>query len=119
MSKFIGNELETRIDPNLEGEQKIHVLVTHDETTFQSNDGQKSGWRPKNEQPLRKKGQGRTIHVSDFLTDTIGRLKINEEEIDNTIPSEARVIIHPGKNFDGWWNVDQLIDQVFYYNNIK
>ena len=92
MPKFIGNELETRIDPNLEGEQKIHVLVTHDETTFQSNDGQKSGWRPKNEQPLRKKGQGRTIHVSDFLTDTIGRLKINEEEIDDTIPSEVRVI---------------------------
>ena len=61
--------------------------------------------------------EGRTIHVSDFLTDTIGRLKINEEEVDDTIPSEACVIINPEKNFDGWWNVDQLIDQVFYYNN--
>ena len=43
MPKFIGDEFEIRIDPNLEDKQKIHVLVTHDETTFQSNDGQKSG----------------------------------------------------------------------------
>ena len=30
------------------------------------------------------------MHVSDFLTDTIGRLKINEEEIDDTIPNFDR-----------------------------
>ena len=39
MLKFTGNELEIRIDPELEGEQQIHVLIIHDETTFQSNDG--------------------------------------------------------------------------------
>ncbi|CAG8546833.1 8414_t:CDS:2 [Funneliformis caledonium] len=77
MLKFTGNELEIRIDPELES------------------------WRSKNEQPLRKKGQERTIHVSDFLTDTIGRLKLNEEEIDSTISNEACVIINPEKNFDG------------------
>jgi hypothetical protein len=116
MPKFVGDELEIRIDPELEDGQQIHILVTHDETTFQSNDGQKSGWRSKNEQPLHKKGQGRTIHVSDFLTDTIGRLKLNEEEInDDKIPNEARVIINPGKNFDGWWNIEQLLDQVFLF----
>ena len=27
-------------------------------------------------------------------------------------PHDARVIIHPGKNADGWWNLEQLIDQV-------
>ena len=112
MPKFIGDELEIRIDPELESGQKQHILVTHDETTFQSNDGQKSGWRPKNEQPLRKKGQGRSIHVSDFLIETIGRLKLNENNVDETIPHEARVTINPGKNFDGWWNVDHLIHQV-------
>ncbi|CAG8717078.1 8903_t:CDS:2, partial [Funneliformis caledonium] len=55
--------------------------------------------------------QERTIHISDFLTDTIGRLKINEEEIDNTIPSKAYIKINSRKNFDRWWNIDQLIDQ--------
>ncbi|PKK55891.1 hypothetical protein RhiirC2_872144 [Rhizophagus irregularis] len=110
--KFIGEECETQINPELMDGERLHIFVTHDETTFQSNDGQKSGWRPKNEQPLRKKGQDRSIHVSDFLTDTIGRLKLNEDDIDDTIPHEARVIINPGKNFDGWWNIDQLIDQI-------
>ena len=112
MPKFVGEECETQINPELMNGERLHILVTHDETTFQSNDGQKSGWRPKNEQPLRKKGQGRSIHVSDFLTDTIGRLKLNENDLDDTIPHEARVIINPGKNFDGWWDIDQLINQV-------
>src|ERR1044071_9221248 len=100
MPKFIGEECETQIDPELKDRDRLHILVTHDETTFQSNDGFRSGWRPKNEQPLRKKGQGRSIHVSDFLTETIGRLKLNEDDIDGIIPNEARVIINPGKNFD-------------------
>ena len=75
MPEFIGDDLEITLDPKLEDGQCIHVFVTHDETTFQSNDGKKSGWKPKNEQPLWKKGQGRTIHVSDFLTNTIGRME--------------------------------------------
>jgi len=39
MPKFIDDELKIRIDPELESKQKLHILVTHDETTFQSNDG--------------------------------------------------------------------------------
>ncbi|CAG8562402.1 5818_t:CDS:2 [Funneliformis caledonium] len=86
MPKLTGDKLEIRIDPELEGEQQVHVLVTYNKTTFQSNDRQKSG---------------RTIHVSDFLTDTIGRLKLDKKEIDDTIPNEARIMINSGKNFDG------------------
>ncbi|GES72956.1 hypothetical protein RCL_jg15606.t1 [Rhizophagus clarus] len=112
MPKFIGEKCEIQVNPELKNGERLHILVTHDETTFQSNDGQKSGWRPKNEQPLRKKRQGRSIHVSDFLTDTIGRLKLSSDVVDDGIPHEARVIINPGKNFDGWWNIDQLIDQI-------
>ena len=55
MPKFIGEECETQIDPKLKDGDCLHILVTHDETTFQSNDGLRSGWRPKNEQPLHKK----------------------------------------------------------------
>ena len=40
---------------------------------------------------------------------------MSENEIDDTIPNEAHVIINPGKNFDGWWNIDQLIEQVFLH----
>ena len=115
MPKFTGDDLEIQINPELEEDEKIHVLVTQDETTFQSNDDEKTGWRPRNEQPLRKKGQGGTMHVSDFLTETIGRLKLSDEqklEVEENFPHDAQVIICPGKNADGWWNLEQLIDQV-------
>ncbi|CAJ0851620.1 10854_t:CDS:2, partial [Entrophospora sp. SA101] len=49
--------------------------------------GLKSGWMPEGEQPLRKKGQGRSIHVYEF---------------GESVPHEARVMMNPGKNFDGW-----------------
>ncbi|GES92520.1 hypothetical protein RCL_jg28850.t1 [Rhizophagus clarus] len=81
MLSFEGNDLERQIDLILNNNEKLHILVTHDKTTFQSNDGLKSGWMPDGEQPLRKKGQGRSIHISDFLTDTIGRLKLNDNQI--------------------------------------
>jgi len=64
---------------------------------------------------LRKKGQERVIHISDFICETIGRLQLNEEqklsEVGNRIPHEARVIMNPGKNNDGWWTVEKLVEQ--------
>ena len=128
MPRFEGENMDIRIDPVLNVEEKLHVFVTHDETLFYANDGRKSGWSPDSEQPLRKKGQGRMIHVSEFLCETIGRLKLNEEQIklvDDYFPHEARVIIHPGKNCDGYWNIEQLVKQVIIvfilkiYNNNK
>ena len=117
MPTFDGENLEIQTNPELSNDQHLHVLVTHDETTFHSNDGRQSGWAPNGGQPLRKKGKGRAIHVSDFLCETIGRLQLNEEQKSNNlsaIPHEARVIMHPGINNDGWWNVDLLVKQVFF-----
>src|SRR5438128_4161038 len=115
MPVFTGNQLEIRTDPELNEFEHLHILVTHDESTFDSNDGRREGWHPRNEQPLRKKSRGRSIHVSEFLTETIGRLKLSNEQIEafgNSIPHEACVIMYPGKNQDGWWNLQQLIAQV-------
>ena len=119
MPQFEGDELNIQINPSLNEMEKLHIFVTHDETLFYTNDGRKSGWDPDTEQPLRKKGQGQAIHVSDFLCETIGRLKLNEEQIktvNESFPYEARVMINPEKNHDGYWNVEQLIKQVC--NNI-
>ena len=41
------------------------ILATHDESTFVAHNGLKRLWLPDGEQALRKKGQGRFIHVSD------------------------------------------------------
>jgi len=112
MSQFEGDNLEIQINPSLKENEKEHVFVTHDETIFYANDGRKSGWAPNNEQPLRKKGQGLSIYISDFLCETIGRLRLHNEQNNLNILHEARVIIHPGKNRDGYWNIEQLIKQV-------
>ena len=80
MPNFDGNEMEIQINSDLQPGEQIHILVTHDETTFHSNDGRNSGWAPNNEQPLWKKGQRRAIHISDFICETIGRLQSNEEQ---------------------------------------
>ncbi|RPA97965.1 hypothetical protein L873DRAFT_1836176 [Choiromyces venosus 120613-1] len=49
------------------------VFVTHDESTFNSNEGRRRIWIHEDQAPLRKKGRGQGLHVSDFLT-PVGRL---------------------------------------------
>jgi hypothetical protein len=115
MPFFEGEDMEVCIHSELSSGESLHIFVTHDESLFHANDGRKSGWCPESEQPLHKKGQGRAIHVSEFLCETFGRLKLTAEQceaVDNDVPTEARVIIHPGKNHDGYWNIEQLVKQV-------
>ncbi|RIA79587.1 hypothetical protein C1645_840337 [Glomus cerebriforme] len=78
---------------------------------FSGDDLEEVTWPDK--QPLRKKGNGRAIHVSEFLTDVCGRLALpNEMQVSNDFSREACVIMHPGKNNDGWWKADDLVNQV-------
>ncbi|CAJ0745412.1 1357_t:CDS:2 [Entrophospora sp. SA101] len=74
MPIFEGEEMENIIWPALDLYEKIHILVTHDESTFYANDGIKKFWGPQGEQPLRPKSQGASLHISEFLCETIGRL---------------------------------------------
>ena len=115
MPLFEGEDMDIRIDPDLSCGESLHVLVTHDESLFHANDGRRSGWGPEQEQPMRKKGQGRAIHVSEFLCEALGRLKLRDEQcavVGNDFPTESQAIIHPGTNHDGFWNVEQLVKQV-------
>ncbi|CAJ0750743.1 4223_t:CDS:2 [Entrophospora sp. SA101] len=78
MPIFEGEEMENIIWPALDLYEKIHILVTHDESTFYANDGIKKFWGPQGEQPLRPKSQGASLHISEFLCETIGRLCLEE-----------------------------------------
>src|SRR3954447_5797090 len=64
--------------------------------------------------PLRKKGNGRSIMVSKFLTEAYGRLCLSDEQVFNhrNIPKEARVYLQPEKNQEGYWTSEHLINQV-------
>jgi hypothetical protein len=62
------------------------------------------------EQPLRKKGRGRLIHVSDFINPETGRLVVRDA--DGNITRDARKIIYPGSDGDPWWDTKQLLTQI-------
>jgi len=92
-----------------------HILVTHDESIFHANDDLRQGWAPGNEQPLRKKGRGRGLMISEFLLDTVGRLAIPKEKyssMETSLPQEACEVFEYGKNNDGYWKGEHLVKQV-------
>jgi hypothetical protein len=71
--------------------------------------------------PLRKKGQGHAIHVSDFIVEQTGRLTLSatQREENSHLPdgerlqyADAQEIMYPGKNHDGFWTNDKLVEQV-------
>jgi len=78
-------------------------------------------WLARDQQPIKMKGNGRAIHVSDFICKTIGRLKLTDAQIqvqlglspDRRLETfEARKITYPGKGHDSWWDLPQLIQQL-------
>ena len=92
-----------------------------DESVFHTNKYRQCAWLMHSQQPIQKKGGGRAIHVSDFICETIRQIKLCEEQIQDQLmlppelhlPAfEAWKIIYPGKAFDPWWDLKQLIKQV-------
>lgn len=115
MQTYTGDEMETEVPPSrLEVWDDRHVLITHDECIFYSNDAQGSMWLEEGESIIRKKGQGGSIMVSNFLCECHGQLQITADrakELKLETP-EARVIIKPGKNADGWWTSNDMVKQL-------
>ncbi|CAG8706942.1 17055_t:CDS:2, partial [Dentiscutata heterogama] len=66
MVVFSGENMEKETRPDFDN---IIILVTHDECIFSAYNRRHWPWLPKGEQPLRKKGQGWSVHISEFLTD--------------------------------------------------
>lgn len=69
------------IEPTLLPGERKHVPVHHDESIFRSNELQQRVWTKEGKMPLQKKGQGKAIHVSDFITEETGRLSLSEEQV--------------------------------------
>eukprot|EP00474_Spongospora_subterranea_P004962 CRZ05420.1 hypothetical protein [Spongospora subterranea] len=74
MFTYVGDNLEISMQPELQDAEKPVVLVAHDESCFSSFEGKQTIWMEKDRQPLRPKGQGKSIMVSEFLCECHGRL---------------------------------------------
>ena len=53
---------------DLQSDKKPVVLVTHDESTFNANDGKRCLWLKNGKQPLHSKEKEKGIMISAFLT---------------------------------------------------
>lgn len=104
-----------------DGEQPL-VLVTHDESTFNANDGKRHIWMEKGKTPLRPKGRGKGIMVSEFLTPG-GRLHVPDSISDVELLQDSgwpldengkprrycTEFLEYGK--DNYWDGDKMTDQ--------
>lgn len=113
-AKFVGDEMDTVIEPELADSERKLILVTHDESCFSSNEGRRTIWIGEDGNILRPKGEGRSIMVSAFLCECHGLLELSPKVAAQhpNVPKESFVIIKPGKNGDGYWKNADLVNQV-------
>jgi hypothetical protein len=71
MSKY-DDIMLAHIPPMLQPHEKEHVLIIQDETIFHTNKYHRHVWLTGDQQPIKRKGNRRAIHVSDFICETIG-----------------------------------------------
>ena len=111
------------IIPELGSGEKLHIFITQDECYVHVLEHSRRQWLAKGQQPLRKKGNGRGIHISDYMLKTRGRLVLNANKIvaQAALPpdsrlrvADARKIIYLGKNADKWWDLPQFMEQLCY-----
>src|SRR5260221_1510265 len=121
------DETLDRVPPMLLQGEKEHVLVFQDESIFHTNEYRQRSWLAQDQQVIWKKGNGWVGHVSDFISETIGQIKLSDDQIAQqlTLPAnlhlsvfEAQKITYPGKGFDAWWDLPQLIKQLKHTINV-
>jgi hypothetical protein len=107
--------------PNLPAGEKPLVLVTHNESTFNGNDGKRRLWIAKDKQLLCPKSKGKGIMVSGFLTprgvlmipDHISNEKLLTDScwpLDDSGLPEREAIWYLGYGKDNYWTGEKMVE---------
>ncbi|CAG8658163.1 8513_t:CDS:2, partial [Cetraspora pellucida] len=97
---WVRTYLEENELPSSQHRKHLLKLFLHDEYVS-LRDGVNQFWASEKRQLLRKKGLGLGLHVSEFLTEEIERLKDKKKE--------AQVIMQLGSKYDKYWNREKLL----------
>ena len=102
------------------------VMIYHDESIFNTNEGQTWMWGTDDNPAILPKTKGSGIMVSDFVEEHGGYLCLSEDElgtaaeIHSNFPYEAREFLKYGAERDGYWTSEKFILHVriaeFKYN---
>ena len=99
---------EIPAEPFIGPQRRNLVLIFHDESTYHSNEDQGWMWAEKGNQPIRPKGLGKGLMVSDFVDKFNGLLSLTIEEFERgkleypDLKQKARVMLKYGADVKGY-----------------
>jgi len=91
------------------------IVITHDESTFNTHDGRRYAWLAKDMPILQPKGHGKGIMGSDFLLPSARLSAPNlsaNARLELGIPEFATMLFAFGTGSEGYWCGDEIIQQV-------
>ena len=107
-----------RIRQESDEDKKKLVVIYHDESIFNTNEGQTWMWGEDDRPAILPKTKGSGIMVSDFVEEHGGYLKLTQEEFDsvklrnpNIVPA-ARRLLEYGAEREGYWTGDRFMEQM-------
>ena len=107
-----------RIRQEDDDEKKELVVIYHDESIFNTNEGQTWMWGEEDRPAILPKTKGSGIMVSDFVEEHGGFLKLTDEEFERAkttnpaIVQNARQLLEYGAEKEGYWTGDRFMAQV-------
>lgn len=103
MCHYEGENMDTRIEPDLlVGENEV-VLITHDESTFYCNEGRRFFWLENGKKKLLPKSKGTSLMVSGFCCQCHGFMSLST--------GKSYQLFKAGTGREGWFTNQHLVDQ--------
>ena len=109
---------EPRVRVEADEDKKKLVLLYHDESIYNTNEGQSWMWGEDDHPALLPKTKGSGIMVADFVEEHSGYLALTDAEHDTakvkfpSIPKSSRVLFEYGADKEGYWTGDKFMAQV-------
>ena len=109
---------QPRVRVEDDDDKKTLVLIYHDESIYNTNEGQPWMWGEEDHPALLLKTKGSGVMVSDFVDQHTGYLTLTPEQHDAaktkfpSIPSLARVLFEYGAERGGYWTSDKFMQQI-------
>ena len=106
--------------PHMSKEEGEKCIVWfHDESAYNTTEDTSTLWGEKGKLPIKPKGRGSSIMVSEFIEEKDGYLALSDEQYDfevaNTdedVNKSACATLEIGEQREGYWNNDRFMEQM-------
>ena len=105
--------------PHMSKEEGQKCIVWfHDESAYNTTEDTHTLWGEKGKLPIKPKGKGSSIMVSEFIEEKDGYLALSDERYELEVGSgggvdkSARVLLEIGENLEGYWTGELFMEQV-------